>query len=421
MDDPDLSWPAWKFGMKRDDLFTTLHDQYNTFTYTLQDPEAFHHDVYEISNHADTPEEFHRFMAARQRQRLSELHESLESLAVEIIANPKLIGSDQWQHALQLFRTKSFDSIVRYFASYLPDDYLDRHGPCSVPSTSSSFSETDSIRTTSTKASSASDASSSFLDDDDDFFPHNSLITAEPGVLNSADIPPSPESEGSPAESADSPTFTHTGPPSRSMSFSGPDSERLSSRFVRRRPLDRDDDDTSQSDDCDTTVTSVCDSTETRSSFDPADEVDGKELPLHIVDGEEEDEDLPTAQLPEDDFCSFDSFDTPNSFNTTTTTTTTTTTYDTLESDTPTPRQVAESTTCYLDYKSVVSHKSPTPYQRPSSCRRSQSPVSLLGRRREGSPAHDIRRSPDEALSKIQKPPLGESMRKRPKNRRWGA
>ncbi|ETS06925.1 hypothetical protein M419DRAFT_121743, partial [Trichoderma reesei RUT C-30] len=136
MDDPDISWPAWKFGLKRDDLFTTLHDQYNTFTYTLQDPEAFHHDVYEISHRADTAEEFHRFMAARQRQRLSELEESLETLAVEIIANPKLIGSDQWQHALQLFRTKSFDSIVRYFASYLPHDYLERHGPGSVASTS---------------------------------------------------------------------------------------------------------------------------------------------------------------------------------------------------------------------------------------------------------------------------------------------
>lgn len=272
---------------------------------------------------------------------------------------------------------------------------------------SSSFSETDSIRTTSTKASSASDASS-FLDDE--FFPHGPLITAEPGVLKAADIPPSPASEGSPAESADSPTFTSTDPPSRSMSFSGPDSQRLSSRFVRR-PHIHDDDDTSQSDECDTTVTSVCDSTETRSSFDPADEVDDKELPVHIVDGEEEDEDLPTAQFPEDDFCSFDSFDTPNPFNTTS--------YDTLESDTPTPRQATEST-CYLDYKSVVSRKSPTPYQR-SSCRRSQSPVSLLGRRREGSPTQDIRRSPDEALSKIQKPPPGESTRRRPKNKRWGA
>ncbi|RFU72320.1 hypothetical protein TARUN_9931 [Trichoderma arundinaceum] len=409
MDDPDLSWPAWKFGMKRGDLFTTLHDQYNTFTYTLQDPEAFHHDVYEISHHADTAEEFHRFMAARQRQRLTELQESLESLAVEIIANPKLIGSDQWQHALQLFRTKSFDSIVRYFASYLPDDYLERHGSSSVPSMSSSFSEADSIHTSSTKASSADDASS-FLDDD--FFPHGSLMTAEPCAMNTADMPLSPQSEGSPAESADSPAYTSTNPPSPSMSYSGSGSERLRARFIRR-PLIHDDDETSQSDDCDTTVTSVCDSAETRSSFDPADvddDDDDKELPVHIVDGDEEDDEFPTAQLPEDDFCCLDSFDTHNSFNNTN--------YDTLESDTPTPRQVPESTS-YLDYKSALPRKSSPPQQRPS-YRRSPSPRSLLGRRREESPAQDVRRSPEEALSKIQKQPLGESLRRRPnKSRRW--
>ncbi|KAH0489174.1 hypothetical protein TgHK011_009617 [Trichoderma gracile] len=407
MDDPDISWPAWKFGLKRDDLFTTLHDQYNTFTYTLQDPEAFHHDVYEISHRADTAEEFHRFMAARQRQRLTELEESLETLAVEIIANPKLIGSDQWQHALQLFRTKSFDSIVRYFASYLPDDYLGRHGPGSVASTSSSFSEADSIHTTSTKASSAGDAPYFVDDDDDEFFPHDS-ITAEPCAIDARDMPLSPESEGSPSESADSPAFTSTNPPSRSMSFSGKRSEHLGSRFIRRTSI-HDDDETSQSDDGDTTVTSVCDSTETRSTFDPTDVADeGKEelLPVHIVNGDEEDDDFPTAQLPEDDFCILDSLDTPTSFNTN---------YDTLDSDTPTPRQVPESTG-YVDYKIPILRKSSPPHQRPSS-RRSPSPRSLLGRRREGTPPQDVRRSPDEALSKIQKQPLGESsVRRKPKS-----
>ncbi|KAH7115526.1 hypothetical protein EDB81DRAFT_819690 [Dactylonectria macrodidyma] len=31
MDDPSWAWPAWKFDMKRGDLFTKLHDQYNTY------------------------------------------------------------------------------------------------------------------------------------------------------------------------------------------------------------------------------------------------------------------------------------------------------------------------------------------------------------------------------------------------------
>ncbi|ORY55874.1 uncharacterized protein BCR38DRAFT_297361, partial [Pseudomassariella vexata] len=123
MDDPGSSWPAWKFGMKRDELFTKLHDQYNTFPSSIQDPEAFHHDVYEISNTASTTAEFHHLLADRKDQRLRELNNSLESASLEIIANPKLIGTEQWQHALQLFRTKSLDSLVRYFASYLPEDH----------------------------------------------------------------------------------------------------------------------------------------------------------------------------------------------------------------------------------------------------------------------------------------------------------
>ena len=69
MDDPGWSWPAWKFGMKRDDLFSKLHGEYNTVLSAIQDPEAFHHDVWEISRDATTTDEFHRLMASRQRRR----------------------------------------------------------------------------------------------------------------------------------------------------------------------------------------------------------------------------------------------------------------------------------------------------------------------------------------------------------------
>ncbi|CAK7198500.1 hypothetical protein SEUCBS139899_001161 [Sporothrix eucalyptigena] len=123
MDDPDIAWPAWKFGMKRDALFTTLHDQYNTFQSTIQDPDAFHHDVFEIANDAGNTDEFHNLLAVRRDQRLRELNESLESASFEIIANPALVGTTQWEYALQLFRTRSLDSLVRFFASYLPSSH----------------------------------------------------------------------------------------------------------------------------------------------------------------------------------------------------------------------------------------------------------------------------------------------------------
>ena len=123
MDDPGLAWPAWKFGMKRDAIYTTLHDRYNTFQSTIQDPDAFQHDVHEIASEAASTAEFHHLLGQRRELRLNELNDSLESASYEIIANPMLVGTKQWEHALQLFRTRSLDSLVRYFASYLPSDH----------------------------------------------------------------------------------------------------------------------------------------------------------------------------------------------------------------------------------------------------------------------------------------------------------
>ncbi|KAH7169640.1 uncharacterized protein B0J16DRAFT_351784 [Fusarium flagelliforme] len=124
MDDPPWAWPAWKFNMKREDLFTKLHDQYNTYQSPIQDPDAFHHDIFEISQEANSPAEFHHLVTHRRQQRLRELNDTLESASFEIIANPLLVGTLQWQHAVQLFRTNSLDSLVAYFASYLPTDHL---------------------------------------------------------------------------------------------------------------------------------------------------------------------------------------------------------------------------------------------------------------------------------------------------------
>jgi len=139
------SWPYWKFGLKKDDLTTSLHDRYNTVTIPILDPEAFHHDVCEIAHLATSPEEFLGMLEKRKEQRLQELNEILESAALEIIANPTFIGNEQWQPAIQLFRTRSFDSLVRFFASYLPADHpwykpaQPKSGTCYQDSSSGSF------------------------------------------------------------------------------------------------------------------------------------------------------------------------------------------------------------------------------------------------------------------------------------------
>ncbi|KAF5027111.1 hypothetical protein F66182_776 [Fusarium sp. NRRL 66182] len=400
MDAPGWSWPAWKFGMKRDDLFTKLHDQYNTFTFNIQDPEAFHHDVYEISRDADTVDDFHRLMAERQQQRIYELHQSLESLAVEIIANPKLMDSEHWQYALQLFRTKSFDSIVRYFASYLPDNYLDRHDldhdhdTISIAS-SSSFSETNSVKTESTMASSVGDASS--------FFDDERVLTKAPlsihtdirssSVVEAPLSPPHSEAAHTDESAASSPTSLEShqfsNPHSRSTSFSGFKSSPFAPGLTQS--LVHDDDETSQSDEGDNAVTSDSDCVESQSSLDMMD--DEQSHDTYEEDLEEDEDEFPTAQFPEDasdafDFCN----DTPES------------------DDTPTPRQETIASS-YIEYKSVAAWRIPSPRRSPS-----PSPKSYPYRR-EGSAQKDIRRSPEESLSKIQKP-MHDSSRKRPMVRR---
>ncbi len=98
-----------------------LHNKYNTFPSSIQDPQAFHHDLLEISLKAATSKEFYEELAIRKQKRFLELNGSLGSLSDEIVANPTLIGIAQWHHALHLFRTGSLDSLVSYFASYLAE------------------------------------------------------------------------------------------------------------------------------------------------------------------------------------------------------------------------------------------------------------------------------------------------------------
>jgi len=241
--DPDLAWPFWKFGLKKDDLFTKLHDQYNTFPSSIQDPEAFHHDVWEISQEAGTTEEFHRLLATRKEQRLRELNTSLESASLEIIANPSLIGTDRWQFALQLFRTKSLDSLVRYFSSYLPDDHP-WHEAARSDSGPPLYSGSNSNDVKSKIHTHDTDEAPSFFDEAD--------VTDEPFSMMSnlqSHLPPSPRSMTMCSDSSvDNPLhlnlhlhqqhqhhhtyILHNLTPARTLSFSESESERFHSEHL---------------------------------------------------------------------------------------------------------------------------------------------------------------------------------------------
>lgn len=140
--------------MKTSDLFTELHEQYNTIRNPIQDKVAFHHDVYEISSRACSKDEFHSLMAERKEQRIDELNKGLELASVKIISNPSLIGTDQWALAIQLFRERSLDALVSYFSSYLPDTCWE--GDSDTVSEESVHSSTSSRTSTISSVSTAS-------------------------------------------------------------------------------------------------------------------------------------------------------------------------------------------------------------------------------------------------------------------------
>ncbi|PKS08267.1 hypothetical protein jhhlp_005210 [Lomentospora prolificans] len=444
MDDPDWSWPAWKFGMKREDLSTKLHDQYNTFPSSIQDPEAFHHDVFEVAITASTTDEFHELMSARKQKRLQELDESLEAAAFEIIAHPKLVGTEQWQYALQLFRTRSLDSLVRYFSSYLPESYLDRqtsggnrsHTPLS---TASSYADYSSV------ASATTDPSS--IDADDDDYDDREAHALVPTFLSSdkpvftdepedivapsttsyrsspidTHIPLSPESivedpdtaASSPVDTTDIPQqhTIHSPKPKRPMtSFANADSDvaqatSSSSYDEICPPLDG----------AQTPAISEADLSDSRSSVESisfsGSESGRRNSRDFSMDEEEEEEDegFPITQSPiglfdemEDAYNQYDRF--------TADIIPTSEVCDVLDSETPTPRPEGPGSCSFQPSKSV-------------SCSIRSSSVRLTPSRearssfRSESPLRCTRRTPEEAFSRIQKP-VSEPFRARFKGKK---
>lgn len=330
MDDQQWAWPYWKFGFQRDDLFTRLHDQYNTISSSISDPVAFHHDVFEISQSATTPDEFHNLLADRKEQRLRELNESLESASLEIIANPSLIGTEQWQYALQLFRTKSLDSLVRYFASYLPNDHPWQKPECS--SASSSSSETGSVY------DSVTHSYDGFFDDSEE----EAVFVDEPLPISTSapvHLPPSPRamtmcSDGSAV------AIHHNYIPSnlttyRTPSFSESDSEHSRSHH---------DDDASQRCDPASPITSVSDMSDVASYELLSKEVmlEDEEEEIHVGQGAPQEPD-DVLQLPE----------------------------EIQESETPTPKPQPRAAPFFADAKPLRSHQR---HRSLSPCRRPPSP-----------------------------------------------
>ncbi|PHH51843.1 hypothetical protein CFIMG_008567RA00001 [Ceratocystis fimbriata CBS 114723] len=124
MNDPNIHWPAYKFGMSQEDIKTKLHRQYNTIVMPVLDIEAFSYDVSEIANKAENAAEFHALLAERKKKRVVELREALELMMSEISYNDHLLPRSSMDSALTVFRDRSFDAMVRFCSTFIPKDVL---------------------------------------------------------------------------------------------------------------------------------------------------------------------------------------------------------------------------------------------------------------------------------------------------------
>ncbi|KAI1746460.1 hypothetical protein F4782DRAFT_524433 [Xylaria castorea] len=115
-------WPCGKFGMSLDELFTTLHNQFNTWPAPIQDFKAFHSDVSEMSNTARTKEELFRALESRKTQRSEEMARAWNDIAVHLTAGRSMLPEEQWGYATQFFRTKSLDAMLSFLYTFLTDE-----------------------------------------------------------------------------------------------------------------------------------------------------------------------------------------------------------------------------------------------------------------------------------------------------------
>jgi hypothetical protein len=118
----DQRWPAWKFGMRQEELFTTLAKRCNSMTLPVLNVDVFNCDVCELSATVQDRDDLFHLLDERRDLRQKELLELWQLSFTQIAALPALLLSSdaQWTDAIHIYHSNSFDSYVRFFAGFLP-------------------------------------------------------------------------------------------------------------------------------------------------------------------------------------------------------------------------------------------------------------------------------------------------------------
>ena len=103
--------------MKPEDLFRTLHKQYNTVPYKIQGYEAFHHDVDEIAAEAEDKADFHRRLSLRRDQRIGEITRAWDNISPKLLYQSPVLDDDPKRVTAFLGFTSnlSLDGLMLFF------------------------------------------------------------------------------------------------------------------------------------------------------------------------------------------------------------------------------------------------------------------------------------------------------------------
>ncbi|KAM0259235.1 hypothetical protein ACHAQJ_003440 [Trichoderma viride] len=144
-EDQSYYYPGDKFGLDPNELFTTLHDRYNTNKFPILDANSFHRDVYECADDAETLDQFYSKLEQRKAQRIKELVEAWDEISLWLSTNPKntfyqpcynketgevklkpdSLNDNVEQRSMAFIRftrTLSFDSMVMFFDGFARDE-----------------------------------------------------------------------------------------------------------------------------------------------------------------------------------------------------------------------------------------------------------------------------------------------------------
>ncbi|KAJ5374058.1 hypothetical protein N7517_006064 [Penicillium concentricum] len=108
-------------------LFTTLHAEYNTINWAIQDPHDWHYDVCEVAKIAKDKDKLLALLRQRQQEKLGEIQKAWETTKTLLTCQPSRwekppSNAVLWGSFIRLARNFSYDSFVACFGSYVTDD-----------------------------------------------------------------------------------------------------------------------------------------------------------------------------------------------------------------------------------------------------------------------------------------------------------